>query len=49
MKETPYMRGYKAGRSGEKREPEVYTTKSEYAAYVMGYTYGQRDAERNAA
>ena len=46
---TPYQKGYKAGRNAELREPEVYTTKSDYAAYVMGYAYGKMDREDEAA
>lgn len=42
---TPYQKGYKAGRNDEPREPEVYKTPSDYAAYVMGYGYGAQDRE----
>lgn len=46
---TPYQKGYKAGRNDEPREPDVYTTKSDYAAYVMGYAYGHMDRAQDAA
>lgn len=46
---TPYQKGYKAGKNDELRAPEVYETRSDYAAYVMGYAYGTMDREAVSA
>lgn len=43
MEETPYQTGYRHGKNGEPSQIDDYKTKHEFAAYSLGYAYGEED------